>query len=670
MDSQVSVDVLILLSVSVVVVAVFRWLRLAHVLGYLFVGILIGPYGLGWVDNDQTTQSLGELGVVFLMFAIGLEFSRATLLALRTSVFVLGGLQVALTSGFVMVLARGFGLDFGSSFIAGGVAAMSSTAIVIKQLAEQLELNSRHGRLAVSILLFQDLAVIPFLIVIPAIAATDALHQQVVTGTLLLMLLKGIGISILIILAGYWVLRPLFHVIASQRSNELFMLAVLTVALAAAWITHEAGLSLTLGAFLAGMMLGETEFKHQIESDIRPFQDVFLALFFVSIGMLLDFSDLFEYWQWILGVLAVLLGFKALVIGLVARLMGHGPGVSLRTAIILAHGGEFGFVILSESMRHELLSESLSQIFLSSIVLSMMVTPFLIRYNGWLVRHVLDLFSLQYGGREGSITSQIKASAAGLSDHVVICGYGWTGQGVGRFLEQEGIEFIALDLDPSRVREARNAGENVVYGDPTRGPVIEASGLDRARAMIITHTNTYASLRTLTKARAIREDLPILVRTRDESDLDRLMQAGATEVIADTVEVSMMLASHLFLLLGGDLDTILKRTGYLHQERYRLLTGYYPGQALARAAPLSEDQKVLRTFTIEPHFNAVGRTPLELGLDALNVEVRAIKRHGLRATDPQPEVVFRADDVVVLYGRNSDLKRAEQVLRRRMRRKR
>ncbi len=662
MENQVPIEVLILLSVSVVVVAVFRWFRLAHVLGYLFVGMLIGPYGLAWLNNGSTTQLLGELGVVFLMFAIGLEFSRAQLLRMRGAVFGLGGLQVALTSSLVMLAVTLMGLDLSVAFIAGGVLAMSSTAIVIKQLAEQLELNSRHGRLSISILLFQDLAVIPFLIVIPALGTIGVSGEHQVMSSLIIMLGKGLAISIAMILAGYWVLRPLFHLIAAQRSTELFMLTVLSVALTAAWVTHEAGLSLTLGAFLAGMMLGETEFKHQIESDIRPFQDVFLALFFVTVGMLLDFSILIQYWYWIALLLVLLICIKVLIISFLARTMKHSPGVSVRTALILGHGGEFGFVMLAESLRYSLLDATFSQILLATVILSMMIAPFMIRYNGRLTRMILDVLAMRYSGEGGSTTEKIQASVAQLNDHVIICGYGWTGQNVGRFLEKEGYEFIALDLDPARVREARNAGVNVVYGDPSRGPVLEATGVDRARAMIITHTNTHSSLKILARVRALRKDFPVLVRTRDESELERLRQAGATEIIADTYEVSMMLSNHLFLLLGGNLSTVLKRTRLQHRERYKSLAGFFPGQENGQRELGKKGYKVLRTVVLDAEAAVIGQTLREVGLSRFNVEITAIKRHGIRATDPQPDVVFKQEDVLVLFGKHKELLLAEQLL--------
>ncbi|MGE3480004.1 MAG: monovalent cation:proton antiporter-2 (CPA2) family protein [Gammaproteobacteria bacterium] len=651
--------VLVLLVVSVLTVSIFRRFRLPAILAYLCVGVAVGPNGLAWVPDSEATRLLAEYGVVFLLFTVGLEFSLPRLIAMRHEVLRLGSAQVVLTTLAAGGVAWALGLSAAAAFVVGGAVAMSSTAIVIRQMTERLELNSRHGSLSVGILLFQDLAVIPFLILIPVLAGGD---QDTVMWGLLWALAKGIVVVVLMFSAGHWLLRPLFHEIASSRSSELFTLTALLMALAAAWVTHYAGLSLALGAFLAGMMLGETEFRHQVEADIRPFRDVLLGLFFITIGMLLELSALPGILHWTVLLLIAIVAFKLVLIVALARLMGAEPGVAVRTGIVLAQGGEFGLVLLSLALGERLLDHHDAQVILAALIFSMALSPLMINYNGLIVKR---LFAGTYLKQREQLLHEVAQDAGELRDHVIICGYGRIGQNIARLLAKEGFGHIALDLDPVRVRDARTAGERVFYGDSTHQEMLVAAGMARARALVVSFDDVTAALKILPQARLLRPDIPILVRTRDDTDLERLQRAGATEVVPETLEASLMLSSHLLLLLKVPVSRILREVKEIRDSRYQLLREYFRGRGDTDSGQEADSgAKRLQIVKLEAGAHAVERALAEIRLEQFGVEVTALLRNGIRSEAPAPETRLRADDTLVLFGTVGAIEAAENRLLR------
>jgi CPA2 family monovalent cation:H+ antiporter-2 len=587
---------------------------------------------------------------------VGLEFSLPQLLAMRKEVLGLGGAQVVLTTAIVTLIAYLLGADLSTAFIIGGILALSSTAIVIKQLTEQLELSSRHGRLSVGILLFQDLAVVPFLIVIPALGGNGENHLGL---ELLFSFLKGALVLGVMLAFGHWLLRPLFHHLAKLRSAELFTLSVLMFSIAAAWLTDVSGLSLALGAFLAGMMLGETEFRHQVEADIRPFRDVLLGLFFITIGMLLDIKMLPEIFHLVALVVVGLISLKLILIFFLSRIVGAEKGVAFRTGIALAQGGEFGFALLSLAFSAGLMPESYSQVILASIVISMAITPTMIRYNGVIAK---KLFAESYMVARDQIEQDIKTTAKDLNNHVIICGYGRIGQNIARFLERENIQHLALDLDPVRVREAKEAGELVYYGDSTHGEILEAAGLMNARVLVISYDEFNAAMKVLSLAKQLRPDLPVLVRTRDDSHLDQLQEAGATEIVPETLEASLMLSSHLMLLLDVPMRRIVGHIQQARSDRYQILRQFFHGQEISDLDDPSFIREGLHSLTLPKGAFAVGKTLQELDLEAHNISVTAIRRDDKIGPTPTPNVELLEGDVVVVYGAPEDLEHADNIL--------
>ncbi|MEW8677890.1 MAG: monovalent cation:proton antiporter-2 (CPA2) family protein [Candidatus Thiodiazotropha sp.] len=648
--------ILVLLSVAVLTVTLFKRLHLPPILGYLIVGILVGPFGTGVIPSNEETRFLAEFGVVFLLFAIGLEFSLPQMIAMKGAVFGLGGSQVLITGLITGGIAWLLGMEADAAIITGAILALSSTAIVIKQLSEQVELNSAHGRVGVSILLFQDLAVIPLLVIIPILVSNN---EQGLLQPLSWALIKAAAVFALIMAVGHWALRPLFHEIARSRSAELFTLTVLLVSLAAAWLTHEAGLSLALGAFLAGMMLGETEYRHQIDADIRPFQDVLLGLFFITVGMRVDLLSLVPLLHWVLLLAIALILVKAGIILLLVRLSGRPLETAFRSGLLLAQGGEFGFVLLDLSLQSSLIAGEAGQILFAAIIISMAISPFLIRYNGRLAEKICHL---RLPEQDYALTQDLEHEAEGMDQHVIICGYGRIGQNLGRLLDHEGLSYVALDLDPTIVREAHEAGEPVHFGDASRTEILIAAGIERAAVVVVTLEDHTTALRILHQMQKLAADVPVLVRTRDDTHLEELEAAGAAEVMPEAVEASLMMGGQLLLLLKVPGSRIFKIMREIRENHYKLLRDFYHGE---EAIDLEQDegfQERLHTITLPERAFAVGHTIEDLHLWDWDVGVTAVRRGGIRGEAPAPETRLQAGDVLVLAGTAHHLEHAEGLL--------
>lgn len=637
--------IVLLLALAVIAGTLLRRARLPAVLAYLFTGVLVGPHGLAWIPDAEQTRVLAEFGVVFLLFTLGLEFSLQRLMLMRRAVLLLGGAQVALTTLIIWGIGLYvFELKPGMALVVSAAFAMSSTAVVVKQLADQRELSLVHGQRAIAVLLFQDIAVIPFLILIPELA-----HGA--PGTLGMNLAWAAGKSVLalglILIAGRWLLRPIFYRVAAARSSELFTLAVLLFTLAASWITENLGLSLALGAFLVGMSLSETEFRHQIEAEIRPFRDVLLGLFFVTIGMLVDPVVIREQGVWILVAVVALLVLKTLLTSFLARAIGTERSMALRTGLVLSEGGEFGFALLALAVSTGVATPAVAQFALAVIVITMMVGPIIVLFNRHIATLVFHTPLEEDTQIEEAAMERHEVTSAG---HIVIAGYGRVGQNVARFLEEENFEYVALDLDPARIKAARAAGDEAFFGDATEYDVLHAAGLARARALVISYSNVRTALTILKVAKRARPDIPVLVRTRDDSHLEALQAEGATEVIPETLEASLMLVSHLLTLLHVPASRIFRRIQRVRSDRYALLRNVFRGQG---ALPMPSSQAFrgqLDTVTLEGDDYAIGRALSELKLEAGGVMVTALRRSGIVGRQPEPDTVLQDDDTLVLYG--------------------
>jgi len=634
--------VLVLLASAVFVVVLFRSLNLPPVLGYLLVGAAIGPHALDLIPDSEATRHLAEFGVVFLMFSIGLEFSLPRLYSMKRTVFGLGLAQVAVTVAINVPVAMLAGLSWQAGIALGGILAMSSTALVVKMLAERMQLESKHGREIIGVLLFQDLAVVPLLIIVPALSQAP----EAMAGTLAVAALKAAVVLSLILFFGQRLMRGWFHIVARRRSAELFMLNVLLITLGLAYLTELAGLSLALGAFLAGMLISETEYRYQVEEDIKPFRDVLLGLFFITVGMFLDVGVIVRQLPWVAGLLALLLAGKFVLIAGLSRAFGSMPGTAMRSGLWLCAGGEFGFVLIAHIRDLPLLPGVALQVVTAALVLSMLLAPLIVMHSE---KVVMRFCASEWMLRAMELT-QIAARSMATDRHAIICGYGRSGQYLARFLDQEGVSYVALDLDPERVREAAAGGDTVVYGDAGRREALVAAGLMRASVLIVSYADPDSALRVLALVHELRPELPVVVRAVDESDFDRLSQAGAAEVVPETLESSIMLASHALVLLGVPINRVVRRFREVREKRYDLLRGFFHG-ATDAADDLDEArQPRLHSLVLNPGAWGIGRTIAELGLERFDVTVSVIRRRGIRAVSPSPEARFEAGDVVVLLG--------------------
>ncbi len=635
--------ILILLVSSVAAVAVFRYLRISSTIAYFFVGLLLGPFAFGLLPNTESVKHFVEFGIVFLMFTIGLEFSLPKLNSMRKIIFGLGAIQVVTTILTTMAISRLFNLNFGSAFIIGSAFSLSSTAIVLKILVERIDLNSRHGKLATGILLFQDLAVIPILILIPAISS-DSYDLYTISG---LIFIKVLILFTILFWLGKPILNFWFGIVAKQKSRELFVLNVLMITLIFSYLTNLTGLSYALGAFIAGMLISETRYRYQVESDIASFRDILLGLFFISIGMMLNISIFIDYLFIIIAIFTLYTFFKVILISVLTKIYSYEWGVGLRVGIILGQAGEFSFVVLSLGNDQGLLTGDLFQIILSTCLLSMLVSPFLIPLNGKIARFL----SKNYLRNSQKVVANIEDTGKVLNDHVILCGFGRSGQYLARFLKEESVLFIAIDMDLNRVNDAASAGELVMYGDASRRVVLKAAGIAKAKAIVITYADDRASSKVLHVIRDDYPDLPVIVRTADDSTIVQLQNDGASEVIPEVLEGSLMLASQTLLILGVPLKRIIRRIREFREERYKMFRGYFKGSTDIDDDINSNQQLELHSEEISHNSFILGHKLSELQIGDIDVEVQYLRRPNmLENIDPRPDIVLGVGDIIVILG--------------------
>lgn len=651
---------LFLLASGVAGVLIFRYFGLPPILGYLAVGVLIGPHALGIAPDSETVKYLAEFGVVFLMFSIGLEFNIHKLRSMRKIVFGLGASQVILTIVLAipigLMIAWIYPMSWQAALALGGALSMSSTAIVIKILSDRMELETEQGRNVIGILLFQDLAVVFLLILIPSLSQSG----KDLVSDISMALIKITVALILIFYIGQTVMSRWFKLVAAYRSQELFMLNLLLIVLGMSALTEHFGLSMALGAFLAGMLISETPYRHEVEDDIKPFRDVLLGLFFITIGMLLDPRVIYEQWFLVLMLFVLPLLFKFGLVAVLARLFGSSSGISIRTGLCLAQAGEFGFVLLNQIDGLHLIDPAFSQAVLAAMLLSMLTAPFLIQYS--------DQIALRFASNEWLLQSlaltKVATKSVRFKDHVIICGFGRSGQALAKMLDQESIPYLALDLDPDRIADAVAGGSHVVYGDATRENVLVAAGISRAKALVISFVDTSASLKILHQVEDLKPGMTVLVRTRDDADLEKLQSAGATEVIPELIEGSLMLASHVLLMMGVPMRKVVRRVTDAREERYGLLRGYFRG---------TEDDEVsanqswhLHSVPLQENAKALGKRLSELSLEEDGAHIQAVRRKQAGSDyfklDLREDPVLQMGDIVVLSGSPESIDLAETRL--------
>lgn len=532
--------IVVFLTMAVAVVSLVRRLRISPVVGYLLAGALMGPAGIGLITDVESVQVFGDLGVVFLLFTIGLELSFARLRAMRHYVFGLGGLQVASCGGLLGLAAWLFGIMDGAAFIIGAALAMSSTAMVMTLLRERNELASQAGRIALSMLLLQDLLVVPLLVMVPRLGGDD----ETTLLALAFALTKGVLALGAIMLLGRTVLAPLFRSIAAQRNAELLTGLTLLVVLGASWATESAGLSLALGAFLAGLLLAETEFRHQVEADIQPFRGILLGLFFMTVGMSMNLGLLLSDWPLVLGIVVAIMAAKALAITIVCRLFGFSTGFSLNQGLLLSQSGEFTFVLMALAMGVGAVARNVGDVLILATGLTIAATPVM----AWIGRRVQQRIERE----RVTDRTRLLAESADLTDHIVIAAFGRIGQIAAQILTSHDVPYVAIDRDSGLVEAARAKGFPVYFGDASNRNMLRAAGVERARAAIVTLDNHDGAMRAVSLLRQSYPMLPIVARGRDRAECDALQQAGATMTVLEAMESGLHLGGAVLRAIGID----------------------------------------------------------------------------------------------------------------------
>ncbi|MGB0135290.1 cation:proton antiporter [Dokdonella sp.] len=540
------VQIILLLAAAITVVVIFQRLHIPTSLGYLLVGVILGPHTIGPVVSMPELETLAEFGVVFLLFTIGLNFSLPKLHALRHQVLGLGTGQVAFTTMVVGAVMWFAGLPVAAAFVFGAVFAQSSTTIISSLLNEQGEENTQHGRLGLAMSVFQDVTAVPFLVVIPVLGMS--VSAGVLAGSLGLALAKAVLAFALVFFAGRWLLRPLFHLVTKRRSLEMFTLAVLLVALLAAWVTNSLGLSLAFGGFLAGMMLGETEFRHQVESSVSPFRDVLLGLFFIGIGMRFNPAAIPPIWHWaVLGALLIVASKTLIVAGMVGK-VGVDARMRWRTGLMLSVGGEFGLALIAIALDSNVLDMQLGQIAISSVLLSMIIGALLIRFNGAIASLLV---------KTPDPKDHDAAEAPDVTEQqVVIGGYGRVGHTIAVLLHASGVPFVAFDTDPKRVSQGRADGHEVWLGDIADPGLLSGIHVHRAALVVIAIDRADAALDAMSYLKRTAPQVPVIVRAQDLETSTRLLAAGATHAYPDTIESSLRLGAIALKILNVTTDEI------------------------------------------------------------------------------------------------------------------
>ena len=547
MSEELFQQYLIILTFSLLGAVIFRRLGMATIVAYMAIGVLVGPYVFGFVDNPEQFSLLAEFGVVFLLFNLGLEFNLKKMMAMRFAVFGVGGFQVTTCTLVFTAVVYLWGDPFSTAIMIAGTLALSSTAIVTRELLTNRQLHNMHGQLSVGVLLFQDLVAVVFLVLVPVLGGAEGTS---LATSLMTAAISTVILLVILLVIGKWILPLIYSEVAKSKSNEIFVLSTLVIVLLAAWLTHSFHLSMALGAFITGMMLGEGPFKYQIESDIRPFKDILLGLFFVTIGMGLDVSLLLVYWPRILFFTVCLIGIKTLLVGLVVRLLRYGSHDALRVGLNLAQAGEFGLALMALATINGIVPAEQASFIILIITFSMVASPFLIRHADWISKKLL--------GDSHSETKK-KPVQLNLESHVIIGGFGRLGSTLSTFLETNGIPYIAIESNIDLVEKYRKQGKNIIYGDSNNIDILNHCHLDSARLIVLTFKSMEEGKAAIGGIRRHNTNVQIIVRCQDHHGLDELMLLGADHVYPELLESSLLISRHVLGLLSIDEQDITKQ---------------------------------------------------------------------------------------------------------------
>jgi len=643
-------ELIILLAVSLPITFLFHKMRLPALVGFLITGVLIGPHGAAFITETRAVERLAEIGVVLLLFTVGLEFSIADIMRSGRQFLIGGGTQVLLTIAAVTGVALAFHSPLPQAVFFGFLASLSSTAIVLKMYSDRAELDTAHGRLATGILLFQDIAVVPMMLLLPIMG------QAAIAGAVTpLSVLRTLGMAILGLVVVFFSARKavpfLLHQVIRLKNREMFFLLVVLLCLGTAWITYSLGLSLALGAFLAGLIVSESEYSHHIVAEIMPFRDYFSSIFFISIGMLLHIRYFAGHWPLLLALTVLLIAAKTFLVIVTAKALRYPIRSALLAGLGLAQIGEFSFLLAQQGLARGLISGDIFQMFINASILSMLATPFMIHFASRLTER---LPSPAVG--EGT-------EACTLIGHTIIAGYGMNGRNLARTLRATHIPYVILEVNADTIRSARSEGEPIIYGDITRRDVLERAGIACAKVIVFAISDYAAARISVRLARQLNSTIFILVRTRYAAEVEQLYTIGADQVIPEEFETSVEIFSRVLSQYHVPSNVIANQINLIRLEGYKMLRGISLEQEnIGRIAALFAGATV-DNYQVQPDSAAAGRTLGELDLrKATGATVVAIARSGKAVTNPNPDFRIEVDDILVLLGAHKELDMAVNLL--------
>ena len=638
-------DIIIIFGVSIVVIFICHRIRLPEIVGFLLTGILAGPHGLGLIKAIHEVEILAEIGIVLLLFTIGIEFSFRKLLEIKKSVLMGGSLQVLLTLLAAFSIVRHFGQTFGEAVFIGFLVALSSTAIVLKLIQERAEVDSPHGRTTLGILIFQDIIIVPMILVTPLLAgAAGDLGES-----LLVFVVKGIGTIILVMVGAKWIVPQVLYQIARTRNRDLFLLSVVVICLSVAWITSSVGLSLALGAFLAGLIISESEYSHQALGNILPFRGVFTSFFFVSIGMLLDVGFLFQQPGLIVLIALCVLVLKSIIAVSVTILLGLPLRTGILVGLALSQVGEFSFILSRAGIEHGLLSENIYQLFLNVSVLTMAATPFVIAIAPRLADLVLRLplpKKLKSGLRPVREIKELDKK-----DHLIIIGLGVNGVNVARVAKAAGIPYVIIEMNPETVRRELAKGEPIFYGDATHEEIFQHANIKDARIVVVAINDPAATRRITETARKLNPKVHLIVRTRYLQEMAALHKLGADQVIPEEFETSVEIFTRIlakYLVPRHEIESLVAE---VRSDGYEMLRSLSNGPASFSDLTLQLPDVEISTLQVDAKSAPVGRSLTQIELrKKYGVTVLAIRRDTQILPNPHGEMHLCADDVLFVLG--------------------
>lgn len=653
MEIPILIDLLLLLGLAVAVLLFCHRLKVASVVGFLVTGIVAGPHGLGLVGAVHKVEILAEVGVVLLLFTIGIEFSLGNLLRIRRSVVMGGSLQVILTIFATFLTANMLGMDAPRALFLGFLASLSSTAIVLKLLQQRAEMESPHGQTTVAILIFQDLIFVPMVLMVPVLAGVGIGTE----GSSFLQISKGVGFLLLVLASARWIVPRVLYVVAKTRSRELFVLTVLLICFAVALLTQRMGLSLALGAFLAGLIISETEFSHETLGKIIPFRDVFTSIFFVSIGMLLDATVFIEHPFLVLLISLCILALKSLLAGTAVLFLGFPIRTAVLTGVSLSQIGEFSFVLFLRGTEFGLLSQDFYQFFLTVAILTMAITPFAIALAPRIaeVMQHLPLSRRLKTGICGKSMEEAGIAAERKKGHLVIVGYGFNGRNLANAARATGIPYIIIEMNPQTVREERKRGEPIFYGDASQEEVLRHSNIREARAMVVVISDPMASRRMTAAARKENPKFHIIVRTRYVSEMEELYKLGANEVVPEEFETSVEIFSRVLARYLVPREDIQKLIMEARAHGYEMFRTRSTETASLRDLTVQLPNVEVVTSRVAPRAPVAGRSLAQADVrKRYGITVLAIQRDNSILANPDGETVMEPGDILLLLAERPD----------------